>query len=112
MTTLMSALLMRRRSVAIAIAIAITGCGGSTPTAFSAADDLAPEQRLAVIHGDPDAERDFAAILDRMEAGVGNCNPVRSRRDAAYVIAVSWRNSGEGRMVLEYAQDLVEECRG
>ena len=97
----------------LAVALTIAGCGGgSTAPDRNAVEDLTPEQKLAVIHGDSSAEGQFARVLDELQAGAGVCEPVADRLRAADVIVASWQEGGETGTLLDWARSLVAACGG
>lgn len=95
----------------------LVGCGTGdsssstdTRTEDSQSDSFTIEYKLATIHGDPSTEDEFRAILDRMQAGVGHCNPEPDRQRAADTLVASWQQSGKQESLLAWAQALLGAC--
>jgi hypothetical protein len=86
-----------------------------TPTEAPATPEPTPkptaEYMLAVIHGDPNTEAEFAAILDTVQEGSEFCAPEPDRYRAGDLIYASWDEAGQPVSLLEWATLLASVCQ-
>ena len=107
---------IRRRAwhiylVAVTIVVLVSCSTTGEPRAStSPSTEPSIEYKLATINGDLSSEGEFQTILDRLQAGGGNCNPEPDREHVADIIVAGWQEGGKKEPLVEFARALMTAC--